>query len=270
MSDHSPTDPTDPKYETTAHEEMFGDLRDPTEDDDAAYRAGRRLESSGFARKGYFDERTMIRTRRMLRENQIREYVKIERKNLVFNSASLAEKRMTIARDVLERLDAKKLIAQTGYYIKFRDEEGSMCRIETPEGELGRVFPEEIQTGKVTCHACALGSMMMATLDRFNGVTVSGNEESSYPLGKLDDILEDSLGAVLTEYFEIDQLHLIEACFEGWRFGTDGDTTRYRKTLSADDRLRRIMQNIVDNGGTFTPLPEDFSIEGERHPDLTF
>jgi ribosomal protein S27AE len=108
------------------------------------------------------------------------------------------------------------------------------------------------------CPACALGNMMLSHVRLFDQVTLdqlTGDRED------ITDVLED--------YFDSDQLYLIEIAFESdATFYNRGNEDREkagiyaRKYENPKHRLRAIMVNIIKNKGTFSP--EDFRTEEEK------
>ncbi len=133
-----------------------------------------------------------------------------------------AEKRVLVAQDVLDQLGLT-LMAQRSTYVESHEFESASAR-------------EIIDN---TCNVCAVGAAFVAYARRFRprGVTLGAIEalESNQPgpLGKL---------------FPKPMLHEMEELFEFWH--------PYEETLSdytPTERLRLIMQNIVDNEGELLP-----------------
>lgn len=196
----------------------------------------------------------------------------IEKRNAAFAEATPAEKRVIIARDVIAQLDAKRLIAEGGSYLSFEDLPPDLAGADTTE------IAALIDAGKTTCTACAKGSVFMSAC-RLGAVAekyhINGGDFHSASI-------VDSLRGV----FEPEQLHLMEAAFEGnaWQIDSDNvndDDLAGKSTLWADqykhaidagttkicdlqDRtedapsrplaerhLRLVMQNVIDNDGEF-------------------
>lgn len=93
------------------------------------------------------------------------------------------------------------------------------------------------------CLVCARGLMFLKSVDRYNHFDLSDH-------GDLGNCAEIRTG----EEWGHKQADLIEAAFEGWDAGNaeefheaNGGRTDRKRCLIA------IMQNIVDNGGTFRP-----------------
>jgi hypothetical protein len=143
-------------------------------------------------------------------------------------AAEKAKRRVAIAKDVLAQLTARRFKAQSGMYI--------------------------VATGKKTCKVCALGALFVAGVEPDVKKAEQVAEESVYLIRKS-----------LRSLFTTPVLEDVEAWFEGsdpmdWeeRYGMwlPRDTRRsdfYRKHPNDTKRMRLIMQNIVDNKGTFKP-----------------
>lgn len=151
-----------------------------------------------------------------------------------------AEARVLIAQDVLNQLNLKKIIATSGTYFAFED---------VPFDE--KDFLHEV-LDKTQCQVCALGSLY------YSRVQVA-NETKCDVVERVGDYEEDSvLNSVnnvhtimpdLNQYFDWSALDKIENYFEGW---FEGDTFYYAN-LDPEIRMRKIMQNIIDNNGDFKP-----------------
>lgn len=90
------------------------------------------------------------------------------------------------------------------------------------------------------CHVCALGGLFVAKAVRYDAVTLRQ--------------LVDNHGAAaverLEDHFSLEQLLLIEGCYEGWAWSCDA----YQwGVFSRPERFRGILRNIIRNKGTFVP-----------------
>jgi hypothetical protein len=165
-----------------------------------------------------------------------------------FEKLTPAGKRMRIARDVLAQLDAKKLIAERRTYVKpFENYEGWDSDLALSEYAK-------------PCRVCALGSLLVCKVEYKNGFKL----ESLRTRRKITESLSD--------FFEQDQLNVIETAFEGYpeAGGYPADYEKndciygqYRSLFETDEeRLRDIMHNIIANRGVFvlklekTPPPK--------------
>lgn len=143
-----------------------------------------------------------------------------------FSKLSREEKRVAIAKDVLKQIDEKVFLPYAGVYV--RELEGTPCM------------------------ACAVGSACLAAF------RLDGN--ASWRVGQGPG--QAHAYAALAPYFEPDQLARMEAAFERTdtyrkHFITSGQAMEAvafgHKFEGPTARLRGIMQNIIDNGGTFKP-----------------
>lgn len=154
--------------------------------------------------------------------------------NAAFAKMTPAEQRVTIAKDVLEWMASGRLEA-----------------VEPGETYLheSRNIPYTVDSEQ--CIACGVGALLACTTARDIDVRV--------PVGILDGMI---CRIALEKYFESNQLHMIEAAFEGLnrRLGSWPDTDDLEVSLdfaeagkNPPDRMRRIMRNIIRNKGTFKP-----------------
>lgn len=180
-------------------------------------------------------------------------------RNEAFAKLTPEQKRVAIANDVLGYLEAQRIKATPGTYMRLTG--------------IGNVSDEEqicsVIATAANCNVCALGATFMAAVDRANALNIEhvgvsrwgGDLEISY--GDMSDYL--------CQFFDEGQLLMIEAAFEGHDPHCDLDddtldaTTRmFSWTEDAEggdaicatppaDRMRAIMQNIVANNGRFKP-----------------
>jgi hypothetical protein len=178
--------------------------------------------------------------------------------NEEFAALSKREQRVEIAADVLEWISTKRLVPHVGMYIIVYDG--------------GNVLPtcEVDDINGFNCQACALGGVFALASFR-TGLSIG---EAAKGDGAINEEMHDRLEA----YFDRSQLALIECAFEqstGFDYGvvTPEQTRKardfgvgvahaldyFRFTGPEWDRerdarvMRAIMQNIIDNDGTFIP-----------------
>jgi hypothetical protein len=177
-------------------------------------------------------------------------------RNAEFAALSGPMKRVTIARDVLLQLEAKRLVPSFGNYLRI-DEDDFIDALD--DDGVREVLAEN------QCHACGIGSLFVAAVDRVNECTV----------GDMEGELNNSTFMVkyLSEWFERDQLIMIESAFEGHFISAHSNSNDSfedvppdfqksvkraisftRRLNTAAGRLRKIMTNIVENRGTFIPV----------------
>lgn len=153
-----------------------------------------------------------------------------------FDVMTAAEKRVAIAKDVLKQLKAKRLHARRRLYLKRPRSLRNELWINSPY----RNRPLEDVLAKIPkCEACAIGSMFVCAVERFNelGTADVGTYISSW-----------NMRSYLRRFFNGETLGQIEAAFETDENGDPADT------------LRRIMLNISRNGGKF--IPKSATLDG--------
>jgi hypothetical protein len=140
------------------------------------------------------------------------------------------EMRVKVAEDVLTRLPNLKVKTETGYIRPLTDaKEEELCEVRYDSAK------KHLSKFERKCNVCALGSLLLSHVRVNNELTVDDVLNAN---GYHDDLLE---------YFEHDQLQLIESHFEN---NKKIDGCFYEED---DERLEAIMQNIVDNDGEFNP-----------------
>ena len=153
------------------------------------------------------------------------------------------KQRIAIAKDVIAMIDSKKIIPSynIGYMsfsANFSNKKVELCEI--------------IETNQ--CRVCALGGMLAAHVMKVDNFRIDGDCLNSIHRFEITDQLED--------YFSIEQLDLIESAFEVSHMGSSlpVDSNQINKAikfgmtkLDTCARIKAIMQNIIDNDGTFVP-----------------
>lgn len=180
----------------------------------------------------------------------------IARRNRIFRKANAAQKRVLIAKDVLEQLKAGKIKATRGCFLRIRSLSGLLTNRDA-------AYKESLQAtflrGDIEqCEACADGALMLSC-------TLFNNKYSTgAPFYNLDVWINSkkSMKNKLNVIFSRSQLRLIENAFEKG----DGAFQKFKKTPEAKkaiqfgrrfstpkNRLKEIMKNIVKNRGAFVP-----------------
>lgn len=164
----------------------------------------------------------------------------------------LTKMRILIAKDVLTALAtrSKKTFQVGGYhYLRHPD-----LRLESSDEDVE--LRDKLSVGG--CAVCALGAMFFVEVTRNNDLKC---KDAGLFGGYRLFIDPGVIRTRLEKYFSSDELHTIEAAFEGWDrwpmfagwpgavFGPGG-----RRTKKAV--LRAIMENIVRNKGFFIPSEE--------------
>ena len=200
----------------------------------------------------------------------------IERRKQLFAQAGPAEKRVLVAKDVIEQLDAQLFKAgRQGFLSTTYQWEKELWGAY---GDLKNVSLQEelLKTDGTACTVCALGAVFVScTL--FNNQTslLDGIRDEGPKIGYHLSQDHDFANG-MTEVFDKAQLALIEQAFECGRgyyqpgnLGgvAAGASAEYRQLFivnhaaetfgmahaDSGQRLRAIMNNIIDNGGEFKP-----------------
>jgi hypothetical protein len=184
------------------------------------------------------------------------------------------EARVLIARDALALLDSEAVFAKTGAYVltytTLHDLEPyafSFADLLADKPEEGDRQVRDVVESFPVCGACALGTAFLASVRRFNDLTV---QEAAAPRCR------GEMEQYLTRFFDSKQLDAIEWAFEGEGSGDKYKWEAYRELRPSIEayvalfptpamRLRNIFQNIIANKGTFVlPVYEDASSDDDE------
>lgn len=193
----------------------------------------------------------------------------IARDNRSFAHMSPANKRVQIARDVLEQIAMERFVPTTGRWLDlnlFIGDRMGRSRL-TPETELQQVFQ-----GVKECKGCAVGGLFMCAVKRANKLKVQdvnhehedeyGNPRAYEDGDEVDIDNYDLASGYLQRFFEEKQIEMIEQAFEhggGGCGGADYDAVHFVSDVTEPaERMRLIMENIIVHKGEFVPsdLPE--------------
>lgn len=170
------------------------------------------------------------------------------RKQASFAKLPKAQQRVRIAKDVLEQLRLKRLIATHGTYVRTT---GKVVSLDTEVCSL---------TAGKDCYVCGLGALFVAGVERADAFKVGDSTRAQQFIPVESLRFEGASGrdcyAYLKRFFSESQLQAIENWFEGFGNGDKAPRELYPAAwldFTSEQRMRRIMQNIVDNGGTFKP-----------------
>lgn len=155
------------------------------------------------------------------------------------------DKAVAVAKDVLARLDVLHL--QTGWYMTI----GSSSSISF----LGDLR-EQVDLVQEECAVCQLGACLLSTARLFDQVPMS-----CFNSGRRALLSESTIHDLLVGVFDRDTLDLMEAAFEcqplSWLEASPYSITHAihfgRRFVALEDRVRAIMENVIDNGGVFVP-----------------
>lgn len=189
----------------------------------------------------------------------------IKDSNKAFKSMSKADKRVTIAKDVIAQLKAKKFVAKAshGYFNSAKVDK----KIDNSNVNDHFELQDVIKDRGVTCKVCGIGSLFACEVLRNDNFKIQ--KDYSWQSDATSFIDDETIAKRLVGIFDRGQLDLIEAAFEK-RIVNDKTNTledwnedptnlgdkalnfgkRYHKD---NDRMIAIMENIIKNKGTFKP-----------------
>lgn len=175
--------------------------------------------------------------------------------NAEFKKATKAQKRVMIAQDVLAQLKAKRYVAESGCWVQPNyNSTATWADIKYTDSVQELFVEKKIES----CNVCALGGLFMSCTNFNNNTLLEDLDDVSEDLGALVEE-EEKLSNKLNKIFSTSQLKLIETYFEanGGYFRDYDEDDRieafYNKHPSDKKRLQLIMENIVENEGTFVP-----------------
>lgn len=182
-----------------------------------------------------------------------------EETNEKFLNATKAEKRIMLAEDVIKWLDSGAMDTEYSGMLHFNNDVQDVESIK-----------DIIQSDAFSCSVCAKGALFISTINRVNNMNINVF---------VDDVSHHTKGIrKLKKYFTDRQLVMIEWAFEGSQVITSVGDKIFEFSNKLDDKLesywsnfntgvyldyyygdlrpvvlRGIMQNIIDNKGTFIP-----------------
>jgi hypothetical protein len=174
------------------------------------------------------------------------------------------EMRVAVARDVVARLDAESLQVTKGYYARFTgSDKAAEAEIRGHAGGGAAAVADAIER---RCSVCALGACLLSKLRVLGddpGDVVDALCEGSLSLSvekELAGVFTPAQQAMIECAFEVAEQPIVDAKGEdGDDLWDAGDCKRAcsfgeRYAFSGERaRLRAIMSNVIENGGTFKP-----------------
>jgi len=180
--------------------------------------------------------------------------MKTNKLNEEFKKATKAQKRVMIAQDVLAQIKTKRYVAESGCWVQPNIKAACEKNLKDEDSVQELFAKKKIKS----CNVCALGGLFMSCINLNNNTTVEDLKKEFY-IG--DFVYDDSkISNGLNRIFTQKQLILIESYFEGSQGYFKGDnekTLLFLESYNDDERLEMIMQNIIDNNGTFKPSKLD-------------
>lgn len=151
-----------------------------------------------------------------------------------------AQQRVAIAKDALKWIEAGALEPESGTYCQAQ--KNPTTGSNNGSGGGGGTQLRDVVLGK--CHVCAIGALFLAKAVHYDKVTVR-------------DFWSGNYWDTLKQHFSQAQLDLVEAFFEGWqddlKYGIVGALAFRSRHQDDTERLTLILQNIINNRGTFRP-----------------
>ena len=186
-----------------------------------------------------------------------------------FNKLSKQQKRIAVAKDALQQLLKGKFSPSCGNWVS-----SSAKTIKRYYGRQLRDVADEMN-----CKCCQLGALFLSDV-RFRSNYRVGQPNFYEDLGAgevANPYVTSGIDDRLLEYFDNDQLRLIEIAFEkgtGRYAMQDNEQPAAdfgRKYRSAKARMSAILTNIIDNNGTFVPvLPAKLNFNKVKRYNITY
>ncbi len=167
-----------------------------------------------------------------------------------FNKLSASGKRITVAKDVIDRVKFGQIIPKKGDFM------GDYSAIVNGKKCNDIVEESPLKNASMECHACGKGGLFLSYL----GITEEVN--LSYFNTFISAKLNSDAMIMLSKIFSLKQLTLIETAFEGRSFTWNvtlknseiSTCFQFKKKYYLEkDRLIAICKNIIKNNGTFKP-----------------
>ncbi len=165
-----------------------------------------------------------------------------------FNNLSLSQQQITIAKDVLMRIEIKQVTPFSGSFCKLV-EDGDTDSIQ---------LSEKLKSSETYCYACAKGSLFLSYIGIVNDYKVTNTGNIAWH----GERMKSKEMVLLSNIFSPHQLSLIETVFEDTVYPCNEvlsgeDILRCKKFAQTypnnTKRLIAICENIIDNNGIFIP-----------------
>ena len=185
-----------------------------------------------------------------------------------FDNLTKAEKRVSIAKDVLFQLETNSVVPTSGNFVELFLE--FQFGSDISEGK----FFSELVADSNECRVCALGALMISQLNVNGDVSMSELDGSPICNNRfgITPFNGFKFGDYIKKYFDESQLQLIEIAYElGNGLFTEGDilcgvedeiysvyieskAVKFGKRYkNLKNRMKAIMNNIIENNGEFAP-----------------
>ena len=162
-----------------------------------------------------------------------------------FDKLTQEQQRIAIAKDVIERIDRGLISPRTGdLFSEDLVEAWGECKI-----------PLQEFLNKTECAACAKGALVASWIGNFNHYASISDFTYNFEDHRKEDDADDMYPKELIEIFGLEMLGLMELAFEGQgNYWNILGITQVVNRQYADD-LEGIMENIIENNGTFVYDP---------------
>lgn len=178
-----------------------------------------------------------------------------------FKKLTAAEKRVRIAKDVIDALNTKRITANRGGYILPSKGEGDLFENAALDTQVRDAF----STVK-HCEVCALGGIFVAAVERFDRIKIKNLNYMPIMRGNTNTVSDLNLHHFenyLYKFFSRKQLAMIEMAFEDLHTLVDVPAISDEEEdaifkfsyrfKTAKNLMIAIMENIIKNKGTFKP-----------------
>jgi hypothetical protein len=180
---------------------------------------------------------------------------KIRDRERRFKNMTESGKRVAIAKDVIRSvLEDKTIKPQAGVYFESNSLDGTLNNMRYEEIDESSIEFRDVFLKKLhECTACAVGSMFVCSMLRDDNLTITEFRESFDNKHVLRRFFSSGQIYLIESAFERDNMHW---CNEDWELEQDNiyAAIKFGERYTNDKkRLIAIMQNIIDNNGTFIP-----------------
>jgi hypothetical protein len=186
----------------------------------------------------------------------ITQQMTVEERNAWFENLPRQEKRIQLAKDLLEQLAAEQLSVNGGSYL-------NVTMTDELIEDLPNLSTQQLFQ-KAACAVCAKGALLFARVTNYNNYQHILDSDDQYQLATYKRLSLDNqdVQTALDGIFTPFELDLIEAAFEGssglsLNAKTDDEVLLLElaanmfREVSYRNSLVQIAKNIIDNGGNF-------------------
>lgn len=148
------------------------------------------------------------------------------------------KKRVAIAQDVIAQINGHLYTVRQMVYVQFAKTGLRDRSLIRKGGDLQKMLPKLVSKSK-PCGVCGLGSMFISAVRLYDQVDMKDvRSVYSFP----HDIQHEKLRKVLSKWFTLDELALIEACFERDPKFIGGENKPTEFLPSEEQRRRRELE----------------------------